>query len=196
MLKIRLSRAGKNTQPSFRLIVQEHTAPVKGKFVEELGYYRPATPDKPFTFNSDRVKYWISVGATPSDTVATLLKKQGVEGMEQYMEPRDKKRKSRAAAEQSEAEAPSASAASTSSEEKHKAKKEEPAPAASANEVSASSEEKAEAKKEETATAPESAKTEEAPAAEEPAPAPEEAKAQEAPKAEAPQEQAQESSKS
>lgn len=141
MLKLRLSRTGKNTQPTFRLVVQEHTAPIKGKFVEELGYYKPTAPDKPFTINGERVKYWISVGARPSDMVATLLKKQGFEGMEQYMEPRNKKRKqkgeqaetteataapsastaSRAAAEQSGAEAPS--------EEKAVVKKEEPASA-------------------------------------------------------------------
>lgn len=118
MLKIRLSRTGKNRQPSFRVVVQEHTAPIKGKFVESIGLYRPTTPEKDFTIDSERVKYWISVGACPSDTVATLLKKQGFEGMEQYMEPRDKKRKSRAAAEQSEAEAPG--------EVKVEGKKEEP----------------------------------------------------------------------
>lgn len=177
MLKIRLSRTGKNTQPTFRLIVQEHTAPIKGKFVEEIGYYRPTTPEKPFNINSERVKHWISVGARPSDTVATLLKKQGFEGMEQYMEPRDKKRKKKKAESEGEA-APSASAQSRSEaeapkQEKAEAKKEEPAtapaeakteataaepaPAPSANEVSAASEEKAEAKTEEPATAPEEA---------------------------------------
>lgn len=155
MLKIRLSRTGKNTQPTFRLIVQEHTAPIKGKFVEEIGYYRPTTPEKPFNINSERVKHWISVGARPSDTVATLLKKQGFEGMEQYMEPRDKKRKSRAAAEGNEAEAPK--------QEKAEVKKEEPAPANKNAEPKATA-----------ATAPKEAKAEEA-KTKEPAEAPKDA---------------------
>ncbi len=93
MLKIRLSRTGKKAQPSFRVVVQEHTAPIKGKFVEELGFYRPADDPKVFKVNTDRVKYWISVGATPSDSVAVLLKKEGLEGMEKYIAPRDKQRK-------------------------------------------------------------------------------------------------------
>ena len=93
MLKIRLSRTGKKKQPSFRVVVQEHTAPIKGKFVEELGYYRPADDPKVFKVNTERIKYWISVGAQPSDSVAVLLKKDGLDGMEKYIEPRDKKRK-------------------------------------------------------------------------------------------------------
>lgn len=157
MLKIRLSRTGKNTQPTFRLVVQEHTAPIKGKFVEEIGYYRPTTPEKPFNINSERVKYWISVGARPSDTVATLLKKQGFEGMEQYMEPRDKKRKKKG---QDEGEA--AQATSTTEPKKVKAK--------------TPKQEKLEAKKEVPAAAPEDAQPETAAASEVPAEAPETSK--------------------
>lgn len=47
----------------------------------------------------DRIKYWLSVGAQPSDSIAVLLKAQGVEGMEKYIEPRNKKRKSKKAQE-------------------------------------------------------------------------------------------------
>lgn len=95
MLKIRLSRAGKKGQPSFRIIVQEHTSAVKGKFIEEIGYYRPTTKDKEFIVKLERVSYWIGKGAKPSDSMAVLLKKHGVEGMEKYIAPRDKKRKSK-----------------------------------------------------------------------------------------------------
>lgn len=158
MLKLRLSRTGKNRQPTFRLVVQEHTAPIKGRFVEEIGYYRPTTPDKPFTIDSERVKHWISVGARPSDTVATLLKKQGFEGMEQYMEPRNKKRKKKGQSEGTEG-------TGAPQQEKTEIKKEETAP--SASEASAPSEEKPEAKKEGTAPAAEKAQPE-APAEESP----------------------------
>ncbi|MFA7685480.1 MAG: 30S ribosomal protein S16 [Candidatus Gracilibacteria bacterium] len=95
MLKIRLSRVGKKNQPSFRVIVQEHTSAVKGKFIEELGYYRPATKDKELVFKLDRVKYWIGNGAQPSDTVAVLLKKQGVSGMEKFIALRNRQKKSK-----------------------------------------------------------------------------------------------------
>ena len=78
MLKIRLSRTGKKNQPSFKVVVQEHTAPIKGKFVEELGFYRHAENPKVFKVNMERIKYWISVGAAPSDTLAVLLKKEGL----------------------------------------------------------------------------------------------------------------------
>lgn len=103
MLKIRLSRTGKKSQPSFKVVVQEHTAPIKGKFVEELGFYRPAEDPKIFKVNTDRVKYWISVGATPSDTMAVLLKKEGLEGMEKYIAPRDKQRKKKKQSAESKA---------------------------------------------------------------------------------------------
>ncbi|MBI2634894.1 30S ribosomal protein S16 [Candidatus Peregrinibacteria bacterium] len=110
MLKIRLSRTGKTRQPSFSILVQEHTSPVKGKFIEELGSYHPVTSKKDFKVNIDRIKYWISVGAKPSDTMAVLLKKHGMEGMDQYIEPRNRKRKKKG--EQPVASAAVASAAS------------------------------------------------------------------------------------
>ena len=95
LLKIRLSLVGKKSQPSFRLIVQEHTSAVKGKFIEELGYYRPVTKNKETNLNLERVKYWLGKGANPSDSVAVLLKKLGVEGMEKFIAPRNKQRKSK-----------------------------------------------------------------------------------------------------
>lgn len=91
MLKIRLSRTGKNKQPSFRVVVQEHTNAVKGKFLEEVGFYRPAATPKEVKIDLDRVKHWIKMGAQPSDTVAVLLKKLGAENMDMYITPRDKK---------------------------------------------------------------------------------------------------------
>lgn len=110
MLKIRLSRTGKKSQASYRLLLQEHTSAVKGKFLEVLGHYTPTTKEKVFSFDGERVKYWLSVGAQPSDSVAALLKRNGVEGMEKFMEPRNKKRKSKKAPAEEPAPAPVAAA--------------------------------------------------------------------------------------
>ena len=97
MLKIRLSRTGKKAQKSFKIVVQEHTSPVKSKFVDEIGYYRPATAAKEMKVDTERVTYWMSKGAQPSDTVAVLLKKSGMNGMEKFIGARDKKRRSKKA---------------------------------------------------------------------------------------------------
>lgn len=93
MLTLRLQRTGKTGQPNFRVVLQDHKSAVKGKALEILGHYQPALNPKVVKIDLERAKYWISVGAKPSDTVAVLLKGQGMEGMEKYMEPRDKKRK-------------------------------------------------------------------------------------------------------
>ncbi|MCC6643889.1 30S ribosomal protein S16 [Candidatus Peregrinibacteria bacterium] len=85
MLVIRLTRTGKPAQESFRIVVAEQAKAVKRQYVELLGHYHPATKDKAFTVNKDRVLYWISKGAQPSETVASLLKAEGVTGMEKYI---------------------------------------------------------------------------------------------------------------
>ena len=160
MLKIRLSRTGKKSQPCFRVVVQEHTSPIKGKFVEVLGVYRPTSNPKEIKIDLDRAKYWISVGARPSDTVAALLKKEGMDNMDKYIAPRDKQRKKKKEVPEEEVKAAA------------------PAPAAEAPAAEAPA---AEAPAEEAPA--EEVKAAEAPAAEAPA---EEAKAEEAPAEEAP----------
>lgn len=73
-------------------MVAEHTKAVKGKYVELLGYYMPAANPKKFDLKKDRVEYWMSKGAKPSDSMAVLLKKNGFGNMDQYIAPRNKKR--------------------------------------------------------------------------------------------------------
>lgn len=104
MLVLRLSRTGKHTQPSFRLIVQEKTVSPKRKAIEILGHYMPARTPKVFEVNEERAKHWIKMGAQPSDTVATLLKKKGFAEMDRFIEPRNKQHKPKNA----EAAAPAA----------------------------------------------------------------------------------------
>lgn len=76
MLRIRLSRAGKKNMPIYKVVVAEHSAPIKGKFVEQVGTYNPGKKD--IALKADRINYWMSVGAKPSVTVHNLLVKEGV----------------------------------------------------------------------------------------------------------------------
>jgi len=92
LLRIRLSRTGKTTQESFRIVVAEHSDAVKRKYKELLGHYVPASKDKKFDVKKERVEYWLSKGAQPSDTAAILLKNHGFGNMDQYIAPRNKKR--------------------------------------------------------------------------------------------------------
>jgi small subunit ribosomal protein S16 len=72
MLKIRLQRVGRKNDPSFRVVLTDSkNATRSGKFLEILGSYS-ARQGEP-VINGDRVKYWMSVGAKPSDTVHNLL---------------------------------------------------------------------------------------------------------------------------
>ncbi len=77
MLRIRLRRVGRKKQPSYRIVVAESTAPRDGKFVEVVGFYNPRTQPETITVKEERVLYWLSVGAQPSESTARLLKKIG-----------------------------------------------------------------------------------------------------------------------
>jgi small subunit ribosomal protein S16 len=71
-----MRRVGAKKTPFFRVVVTEHREARDGAFVEILGHYYPrATPAK-IELNRERVDYWLSKGARPSDTVRTLLAKQ------------------------------------------------------------------------------------------------------------------------
>lgn len=78
MLRIRLTRTGKKHQPTYRIVVAEHSAPIKGKFIDILGYYLPTRTPKVLEVDGDKVKHWISVGAEASDTVHNLLVGKGI----------------------------------------------------------------------------------------------------------------------
>ena len=72
MLVIRLLRAGKRNQPSFKIVVVEKTeSSTSGRFIEEVGFYNPQTKEK--VLRGERIKYWLSVGAKPLETVYNLL---------------------------------------------------------------------------------------------------------------------------
>ena len=78
MVKIRLKRIGMKKEPFYRIIVTDSRNGRDGRAIEELGYYNPVTDPAQLKVNDERAKYWLSVGAQPSDTCRGLLKKSGV----------------------------------------------------------------------------------------------------------------------
>ncbi len=185
MLKIRLTRTGKKGQPSYRVVVAEHTAPVKSNFVDTVGYYNVSRKPRELEIDQEKVKYWISVGAQPTDTVACLLKGLGMKDMDKYIGPRDLKRKKKKASEEDEggetgsAEVTEAPAEAPAEEAKAEEPKEEPKAEEAPAEEAKAEEPKEEPKTEEPPA--EEAAAEEAPAEEAAdTPASEEEKSEEA----------------
>jgi small subunit ribosomal protein S16 len=74
-VSIRLRREGAKNRPYYKVVVADRRSPRDGKFIEIIGAYDPKKPGHNSTLNIDRVEYWISKGAQPSDTVRSLIKK-------------------------------------------------------------------------------------------------------------------------
>lgn len=92
MLVIRLQRAGKKNQPFFRIVLAEKTSPVKGKFLEKVGFVNPLK--KEISVNEERIKYWTSKGAKMSDSVYNILvDKKVLEGGKRIVKIAKKKEK-------------------------------------------------------------------------------------------------------
>lgn len=79
-VRIRLRREGRKKLPMYRIVVADKRAPRDGRFIEAIGTYRPKQENDSLTVDVDKAREWIAQGATPSDTVASLLKKAGIEG--------------------------------------------------------------------------------------------------------------------
>lgn len=77
-VKIRLRRVGAKKAPFYRIVVADSRYPRDGRFIEEIGYYNPLEEPSVVKVDADKAKEWIANGAQPTDTVKTLLKKQGV----------------------------------------------------------------------------------------------------------------------
>ncbi len=77
MLKIRLQRTGRTNDPSYRVVVTEHTnSPKSGRVVENVGSYNPKSKER--ILNGERIKYWISKGAKASGTMHNILISAGI----------------------------------------------------------------------------------------------------------------------
>ena len=75
--RIRLKRTGKIHDPQYRVVVVDQRKKRDGEAIEELGYYNPNPNPSLIHINSERVQYWLSLGAQPSDPVLVLLKITG-----------------------------------------------------------------------------------------------------------------------
>lgn len=73
-MMIRLARMGKKKRPFYRVVVTEKTRPRNGRFVEIVGTYDPLKKPAAVEVDRERVQYWLSKGAQPSDTVRSLLR--------------------------------------------------------------------------------------------------------------------------
>ena len=191
-LKIRLSRGGAKKRPFYRIVVTDSRNPRDGRYIERLGTYNPmVAKDNPerLAIKEDRIKYWLGVGARPTDRVARFLSGIGLvdkpavpEQTKQHL-PRAKTLERMKDAEDKAKQAQEAAAKAAEEPAKEEAPAEEaPAEEAPAEEVKA---EEAPAEEAKTEDAPaEEAKAEDAPA--------EEAKAEDAPAEEAKAEDAKE----
>lgn len=81
-VRIRMKKMGRTHRPYYRVCAMDQRSPRDGRVIEQLGTYDPMCPetDARVTLKAERVDYWLSVGAQPSEKVAVLIKKYGTEG--------------------------------------------------------------------------------------------------------------------
>ena len=84
MVKLRLKRMGKKGRPFYRIVAADSRSPRDGRFIEELGTYDPLKKENQVELKTEAVMKWLNNGAQPSDTVRSILSKQGL--MKEYHE--------------------------------------------------------------------------------------------------------------
>ena len=77
-VKIRLRRMGAKKAPFYRIVVADGRYPRDGRFIEEIGYFDPTKEPSVVTVDKEKAQKWIANGAQPTDTVKSVLKKEGV----------------------------------------------------------------------------------------------------------------------
>lgn len=89
---LRMKRTGRKNRPSYRISVTNSRNARDGRTLETLGHYDPASPVEALRLKLDpeRVKFWLSQGAKPSETVASILKRQGIPLSERPPKTRDR----------------------------------------------------------------------------------------------------------
>ena len=78
MVKIRLTRTGRKLDPSYRIVVADSRSPRDGRYIELVGFYDPNMKENGVKLDEEKILNWLNNGATPSDTVKSLLSKQGI----------------------------------------------------------------------------------------------------------------------
>lgn len=93
-VRIRMKKLGRRHRPFYRICAMDSRMPRDGRVLEELGTYDPMVPetDARAVLNKERIQYWLSVGASPSEKVNALIKKYGPEGthLEQQQQALDR----------------------------------------------------------------------------------------------------------
>lgn len=77
-VRIRLKRMGSTHRPFYRVVTADSRSPRDGRFIETLGTYDPLTDPATIKVKEDRVKYWLSVGALPTDSARDVLRRAGL----------------------------------------------------------------------------------------------------------------------
>ncbi len=77
MVRIRLRRVGLKNQPSYRIVIQDKESPRDGRFIEIIGFYNPRTEPSTITVDEAKAFDWMSKGAQPTESVASLFKTTG-----------------------------------------------------------------------------------------------------------------------
>ncbi len=77
-VKLRLQRLGKKKQPFYRIVAADSRSPRDGKFIEVVGTYNPRTNPPEVLIKEDKAIKWLKNGAQPTDTVRSLLRKEGI----------------------------------------------------------------------------------------------------------------------
>ncbi|MBI2957023.1 MAG: 30S ribosomal protein S16 [Acidobacteria bacterium] len=76
LLRIRLTRMGKRKQPIYRIVVIDQRRARNSRYVEVVGHYNPRRQPAAVDLKAERVRYWLSKGAQPTDTVRSFLRKE------------------------------------------------------------------------------------------------------------------------
>ncbi len=125
MLKIRFFRVGKKHQPLFKIVVTDKRKPPKGgRFVEEVGFWNPLKKKK--VLKKERIEYWLSKGAKPSDSVYNLLVREKIlEGAKIPVHKKKKKKKEKVETKEKVSPSPLAKGEGLKSEPEKEIKKSE-----------------------------------------------------------------------
>ena len=94
-VKIRLKRTGRRHVNTYRICITDARSPRDGRDIEVIGTYAPSAPEstRQLVVDADRARYWLSVGAQPTETVRSLLKKAGVTFPEKKKKRRRRRKK-------------------------------------------------------------------------------------------------------
>ncbi len=77
-VKIRLKRVGKKKAPSYRIVVADARSPRDGRIIEKIGWYNPLVEPSAINIDEEKALRWLKVGAQPTESVTSLLKRTGV----------------------------------------------------------------------------------------------------------------------